>query len=307
MKSWPQPTEFAAAAHTRTRRGIAGRIGVLAAVVAGLMAGSVAAPAAAQDSAPLDYVVLGDSYSSGIGASPYVTVSPLYPAELQPCFQSSPGYDDVLDAQDDVQLTANAACAGWTAAMVPLQVQVASAAGVLNAGTDLVTITAGGNDVGFMNLLGACIFQALSDCKAAVKGAEAVAKTQVLPALMEAYAAIRAQAPNAKIVALGYPHLFSPEFGDSAVITAEAAEYFNKGTDTLNKVIRQAARNSAGTVYVNVTDEFAGHGVASADSWFIFDPANPLDGMNFHPNATGYALGYAEAVINEAGVPALSN
>lgn len=105
----------------------------------------------------------------------------------------------MLDAQDGVQLTANAACAGWTAAAVPVQVQVASAAGVLNAGTDLVTITAGGNDVGFINLLQACMLQALKDCKSAVKAGEAVAKTQVLPALMQAYAAIRAQAPNAKI------------------------------------------------------------------------------------------------------------
>ncbi|HEU4668076.1 MAG TPA: SGNH/GDSL hydrolase family protein [Arthrobacter sp.] len=295
-----------AAIHTRTLRGLAGRIGLLAAVVAGLVAGSLAAPAAAQESGPLDYVVLGDSYSSGIGASPYVSVSPLYPAQLQPCYQSSPGYADVLDAQDDVLLTANAACAGWTAATVPLQVQVASAAGVLNAGTDLVTITAGGNDVGFLNLLEACMFQALKDCKAAVKGAEAVAKAQVLPALMDAYAAIRAQAPNAKIVALGYPHLFSPEFGDNDVITADAAEIFNKGTDTLNKVIREAAINSAGTVYVNVTDEFAGHGIGLPDSWFYFEPAD-VSGMNFHPNATGYAMGYAEAISNEAKIPALSD
>jgi hypothetical protein len=29
--------------------------------------------------------------------------------------------------------------------------------------------------------------------------------------------------------------------------------------------------------------------------------------MNFHPNATGYAQGYAEAIINEARIPVLSN
>jgi lysophospholipase L1-like esterase len=304
--SAPRKTGSIAPARLQVRKGIGGRIALLTAVVAGLLAGSAAAPATAQDSGPLDYVALGDSYTSGIGASPQVSLSPIYPAQLQPCFQASPGYADVLDVQDDVQLTANAACAGWTAAMVPLQVQVASAAGVLDAETDLVTVTAGGNDVEFINLLEVCMLQTLTDCKAAVKGAEAVAKTQVLPALMEAYTAIRAQAPNAKIVALGYPHLFSPEFGDNAVITAEAAEYFNKGTDTLNRVIREATRNSAGTVYVNVTDEFAGHGVGSPDSWFYFNPAD-TSGMNFHPNATGYAQGYAEAIINEARIPVLSN
>ncbi|MDT0196973.1 MULTISPECIES: SGNH/GDSL hydrolase family protein [unclassified Arthrobacter] len=290
----------------RSCRGIAGRLGLLAAVVTGLVAGSVAAPAAAQAPAPLDYVALGDSYTSGIGASPNVTISPLYPAGLQPCYQASPGYADVLDAQDDVQLTANAACAGWTAAMVPMQVHVASAAGVLNAETDLVTITAGGNDVGFGNLLGACMRYPLDICAAEVKAAESVAQAVVLPALTAAYAAIRAQAPNARIVALGYPHLFSPEVGANGYITNEAAKVFNKGTDTLNKVIKEAAKKSPGTVYVSVTDEFAGHGVGLPGSWFFFDPADPFNGMNFHPNATGYALGYADAIIREAKVPALS-
>ncbi|TNB70483.1 SGNH/GDSL hydrolase family protein [Arthrobacter sp. BB-1] len=307
MKSLPRKAAFRATAQTGTLRGGARRMGLMAAVATGLVAGSVAAPATAQDSGPLDYVALGDSYSSGIGSSPHVTVSPLYPAELQPCYQASPGYADVLDAQDGVQLTANAACAGWTAAAVPYQVQVASAAGVLNAETDLVTITAGGNDVGFTNLLATCMLQALKDCKTAVRAGEAVAKTQVLPALMAAYAAIRAQAPNAKIVALGYPHLFSPEFGDTPIITADAAQIFNKGTDTLNKVIREAAANSAGTVYVNVTDEFAGHGIGLPGSWFYFDPTDPFAGMNFHPTATGYAEGYADAINREAKIPALSN
>jgi len=295
--------------HTPTRTRFARRLGALAVVVTALVAGSVAAPAAAQDSEPLDYVALGDSYTSGIGA-PNVSISPLYPVDPQnpqPCFQASPGYVDVLDARDDVLLTANAACSGWTATMVPVQVQAASAAGLLNAETDLVTITAGGNDVGLPDLLQSCLSGPVKDCRTAVKAAEAVTRTEVLPALIDAYAAIRTAAPNAEIVVLGYPHLFSPEFGDNAFITDEAAEVFNKGTDTLNKVIEKAARTSPGTVYVDVTDEFAGHGFGSADSWFVFNPANPLDGVSFHPTATGYAEGYYPAVIREAKIPALQD
>jgi hypothetical protein len=145
----------------------------------------------------------------------------------------------------------------------------------------------------------------VKDCKTAVKAAEVVARTEVLPALANAYAAIRAKAPSAKIVVLGYPRLFSPEFGDNAFITDEAAAAFNKGTDTLNKVIEKAAKKSTGTVYVDVTDEFTGHGFGSPDSWFVFNPANPLDGVSFHPTATGYAEGYYPAVIREAEIPAL--
>jgi lysophospholipase L1-like esterase len=293
--------------HTHTRKGFAGRVGALAVVVAGLVAGSVATPAAAQDSGPLDYVALGDSYTAGIGAGD-ISASLLYfdprNPNQPPCLQASPGYPDVLDARNDVKLTVNAACAGSTATMVPLQVQAASAASLLNAETDLVTITAGGNDVNFLNVLQTCLLHPVKDCKAAVKAAEATAKTEVLPALTSAYAAIRAKAPNAKIVAVGYPHLFSPEFPGSTVLADKAAEEFNKGTDTLNKIIEKAAKKSPGTVYVDVTDEFDGHGVGSPDSWFVLN-ANPLDGVSFHPTATGYAEGYYPAVIREAKVPAL--
>ncbi len=282
-------------------RNFAGRLGTLALIIVALAAGSVTAPAAAHESEPLDYVALGDSYTAGIGAGT-VVLSELY-TDIE-CYQAKPpGYVDVLDGRPDVELAANAACAGWTAAMVPLQVEVASAAG-LNADTDLVTITAGGNDVGFSGILGTCLKPSLlDDCKRAVKAGEATARTEVVAALTSAYAAIRAKAPNATIVALGYPYLFSPEFGDQTYITHEAAKVFNKGTDTLNKVIRKAARQVPGTVYVDVTDEFDGHGIGSPESWILL----PGSDASFHPNATGYAKGYYRAVVREAGIRALQH
>jgi lysophospholipase L1-like esterase len=284
-------------------RKFAGRLATLAVAATALVAGSVAAPAAAHESEPLDYVALGDSYTAGIGA-PNVSISPLYtidPADPKPCYQASPGYVNLLNERNDVQLTVNAACAGWTAAMVPLQVNVASAAG-LDAETDLVTITAGGNDVGFSGILGACLVpSSLEVCEIEVEKGEVTAKTEVFPALTNAYATIRAQAPNATIVALGYPHLFSPEFGDQPYITDEAAELFNKGTDTLNEVIEKAAKQVRGTVYVDVTDEFEGHGIGSPASWIHL----PGSDASFHPNETGYAKGYYRAVVREAGIRAL--
>lgn len=280
------------------------RLSALAVMVTAVLFGPTV-PATAHDYRPLDYVAFGDSYTAGIGA-PNVRVSPLYPAVPadKACYQASPGYVDVLDARDNIQLKANAACSGWTAAMVPLQVQVASAAGLLDAETDLVTVTAGGNDVGYADVLRACMVpSSLNDCKTAVKLGEANAREKVLPALATAYAAIRAKAPHATIVALGYPHLFSPEFGDQPYITDEAAKVFNRGTDRLNKVIRNAAKQVPGTEYVDVTDEFYGHGIGSPASWFVFD-GSPA---SFHPNETGYAKGYARAVVREAGIAAFQH
>ena len=290
--------------HPRTMH--RGQWGALAVLITGLLTGAAVTPAVAHDSESLEYVAFGDSYTSGIGA-PDVKVSPLYPAVPadKACYQASPGYVDVLGSRDGIELAANAACGGWTAAMVPAQVEVASTSGKLDAGTDLVTITAGGNDVNFGNILAACLAPSTLDtCKSTVRAAEVVARTEVQMALTTGYSAIRAKAPNATIVAVGYPHLFSPEFGDQPYITKKAARVFNDGTDTLNRVIRKAARQS-GAEYVDVTDEFNGHGLGSPHPWINFNPANPSDTANFHPNATGYEEAYALAVLREVGICAL--
>ena len=275
------------------------RIAAVAAAVIGLLAGPAAIPAAAEDDGPLDYVAFGDSYTAGIGA-PNFGFSPLYPPGQ--CAQAAPGYVDVLDQRADVQLAANAACAGWTAAMVPIQVETAYAVGPLNAGTDLVTITAGANDVNFINALLACLTDTEENCRTAVNAAESVATAVVPAVLAQAYGAIQAKAPNATIAALGYPHLFAPEFAGGALV--ENIEIFNAGTDTLNKVIRNAARSS-GAVFVDVTDDFAGHGIGSEDPWINFNPADPVFGTNFHPTAEGYEKGYAAAVVEEVEIAEL--
>lgn len=273
------------------------RWGALAVLITGLLGGSMAMPAAAHDSEPLDYVAFGDSYTAGIGAG-LPQLSDLYTREQ--CFQASPGYPDVLDDRRGVRLVANAACGGSNATTVPFQVQVASDAGKLNPRTDLVTITAGGNDVNFGGILGACR-SSLDACKAAVASAEARAETEVLASLKDAYSAIRAVGPQATIVAIGYPHLFSPEFEGELFLTDEAAEVFNDGTDTLNKVMRKAAKQVRGTVYVDVSDEFEGHGIGSPYPWIIFN-GDLSDSANFHPNATGYAKGYYRAVASEVRI-----
>lgn len=284
----------------------AGRIGAVAAAVIGLLAGPAAIPAAAYDDGPLDYVAFGDSYTAGIGAG-IPGPSPLYPidpADPQPCYQASPGYVDVLDARDDIDLAVSAACAGWTAASAPFQVAVAANAGHLNSETDLVTITAGANDVNFINALLACLTDTEEKCRTAVNAAEAVATTVVPGVLATAYAAIEAEAENATIAALGYPYLFAPEFAGGTLV--ENIEIFNAGTDTLNKVIRDAAKSS-GAVYVDVTDDFEGHGIGSPDPWINFNPSDPTFGSNYHPTATGYALGYAAAVVAEVEIDELSH
>lgn len=286
------------------RTGLTKRLGALTVLVAGLVAGSVAAPAAAHNDT-IDLVVLGDSYSAGLGAG---TPGPSTVINDPRCVVTSSGYAEALDERRAVELTTNAACSGaWAGAGpaepvhedvpdVPQQIDAALEGRYLGAGTDLVTVTAGGNDVRFARIIGACMTQDLSTCKAVVKQAEDVARIQVASALANDYGLINKAAPDATIVALGYPHLFSTEGATASPLSAEAAEVFNDGVDTLNSIIEETAEKSESVVYVDVTKRFRNHGIGSSEPWINFDPTNLQDHNNFHPNEKGYEKGYAKVL-----------
>ncbi|MFJ6279889.1 SGNH/GDSL hydrolase family protein [Arthrobacter subterraneus] len=264
------------------------RIAACALMTAGLVvpaSASVAAP-----SAPLDYVAVGDSYAAGFGAGSYVNA----------CGQSPLGLPGLLDARKQIQLTFSAACSGARAADipggvpdVPEQVGGLAATGVLGPQTDLVTITAGGNDVDFGRIVGACATQTIEVCRQAVDLAVFQARTTVAADLDALYAQLAGAAPNAQIIVSGYPHLFSPEFGNAPLLSLEAQELFNAGTDALNDVIEDRAE-AAGFDFVGVTKRFDKHGIGSPEPWITFTGFTAIDDL--HPTAKGYQSGYLPEV-----------
>ena len=92
-----------------------------------------------------------------------------------------------------------------------------------------------------------------------------------------------AAAPDAHVVVVGYPRLFSPEHGPYLGASAAEQVALNEGADLLNAVIAEAAAEH-GFQFVDVTKRFEGHGVNSPDTWLL----GPLDPGAFHPNAAGY-------------------
>ena len=126
--------------------------GLVAMVIA--LAGfvTVGAPTvAAGPTGTLQYVALGDSYAAGIGAPPYRSVS----LGDKICVQSiNMGYPGLLDLEKDItlQVNGNATCPGATTTDVAAL--VASPLNPLDEDTRLVTLTVGGNDLGFGDLAG---------------------------------------------------------------------------------------------------------------------------------------------------------
>jgi lysophospholipase L1-like esterase len=259
------------------------RIAVSTLLASGLMTGSAVLPAYAGDRESLDYVALGDSYAAGVGAGSY----------LNGCAQSLLGYPSLLDERKQIELVVNATCGGDTVAHVAAELTS------LNSGTDLVTLTVGGNDVLYQQVIAAC-GQGTTACQQAVSAAVAGAQNFLAPQLASLYGTINTLAPNATVVVTGYPHLFSPEFGTTIaipgtplVLTPTEQQILNDGTDALNAVI-QAQAEAAGFTYVDVVQRFDKHGLGSPQPWIQpFTDAGAL-----HPNAKGYKNGYLHEIRN---------
>jgi hypothetical protein len=137
----------------------------------------------------------------------------------------------LLDSEKRIHLQVNASCAGATISTVA-DTQLS----VLTPGVELVTLTVGGNDLGFRGLAGACLTGTQEDCLKAIATAEAK-----LPGLYsdltDLYGDVADAAPKALIVVTGYPYLFEILPGDP---TAYIKEQINKAITLLNSTIQQA-------------------------------------------------------------------
>lgn len=268
--------------------------------------GFTAAPA---DAAPLsrtEYVALGDSYTAGTGAG-----SAKRPPGLD-CWQSHPGYVDLLRRSGELKLVANAACHGAVLSeasptydqviytpTVREQIEFLVGRGALSPDTELVSITAGANDLGFAFVVGVCAFSGEQACQAAVAQATSPQALEFLTAsLVSTYDALQAAAPNAEVIVLGYPLLFDPDSPFDPIPEANQ-RFINQATLNVNETLRVAAA-LAGVHYVDVVDEFAGHEVNSADPWLQLDPNNLTADYNFHPTPAGHAA-YAAALLEAVG------
>jgi lysophospholipase L1-like esterase len=255
--------------------------------------GAAAVPAQAVDKTK--YVALGDSYAAGQGAGPY----------LDDCYRSDNTYSELADEAKAIKLVRNEACSGRTTQEV-VDTQLKR----LNKSTELVTITAGGNNLGFGTIVTAC-GTAISDpsaapaCdKASADAAALIGSGQLAGDVGAMIRAVKAAAPNAKIVVTGYPYLYDPVPLNPADPLSLFIYRATQLADGLNGSIAAAAAVS-GAEYVDVRAAFAGHGINSAtdDPWINLDLTNLASPDNFHPNAEGYEA-YFKALSEEGAYSA---
>jgi lysophospholipase L1-like esterase len=254
------------------------------AAAAAISALSVAAPAAAQTSS-VHYVALGDSYASGVGAGD----------ESGSCDQSPNAFSSLwTDANDPASYSFEACDGATTSGMISSQLSA------LSASTTLVSITIGGNDVGFVPTMVTCVVLPTSFCVKAVHASEAEISADLPGELDKVLSAISAHAPDARVVVLDYPHLYDlPKSASCAGLSTTDRTDLNQAADQLDAQI-QAAASRHGDVFADVRGRFAGHEICDSPRWL-----NAVDwtdlGVSYHPTAAGQAGGYYQAFSASAG------
>lgn len=232
----------------------------------------------------VDYAALGDSYSSGVGTGTVTN-------DGSGCDRSPDAYGPLWTTAHSVAHFDFAACTGATTSDV-----VTHQLGGLTGSTTLVSITIGGNDVGFAGVLKSCLLGSDATCQSAVANAENTARTALPRKLATTYSAIRSHAPNARVDVLGYPHLFERTCATSTTMDSAKRGYLNDGADQLDAVVAAAVTGAgAGFAYSDARPHFAGHGICADRPW-INDASLLNQGNSYHPNKSGYRSGYLPAL-----------
>ena len=228
------------------------------------------------------YVALGDSFSSGTGTRSYLR-------DGTSCQRSVYAYPSLVASSRALSLNLRACSGATTADVANLQL------GALTSATAYVSITVGGNDAGFTDVLTACALPAWAgNCNGAIDRAQHIINNRLPGRLRTVYASIRSRAPQARVVVAGYPRIFNGE--DCNALTwfspTEQAR-LNASADQLNSRI-SAAASAAGFAFTNPTTAFAGHAVCDDQEW-LNGLSNPA-GESYHPNRLGHSSGYSPLV-----------
>lgn len=261
------------------------RVLISAAAALTLTAAAIAATSGAAQAATGGYAALGDSYSSGNGAGSYISDS-------GSCERSNNSYAELWAKAHSPSSFSFTACSGATTTSVK-----SDQLGGLNSSTSLVSITVGGNDVGFSSVMTTCVTGSDSSCQSAVNTAESKMDSTLPGALDSVYTAIRDKAPNAHVVVLDYPHLYDTSVSPCVGLSDAKHKALNAGADKLDETISTAAK-AHGFTFSDVRDEFNGHELCTGDGW-LNSVTYPL-GNSYHPTAKGHANGYLPAFTGSA-------
>lgn len=232
------------------------------------------------------YVALGDSFSSGEANSPYEATTDT--TGVDQCHRSLDYAYPQLLARDSSLTLGDMAFVACSGATTDTLLNGGSGKGVwgegsqlnaLSSSTQVITLTIGGNDMGFKSVMDSCIRKlgtlggwgckndpflpnALTDRLSALSGTASTTQyepedNREIHSIGEILSEVAAAAPSARVLIAGYPHLFgsniatfdanqaapggaSCSVGVGTNISYEDAQWLNGWTDSLDAVIGNA-------------------------------------------------------------------
>ncbi|MFJ3788283.1 SGNH/GDSL hydrolase family protein [Kitasatospora sp. NPDC090091] len=267
------------------------------------------------------YVALGDSYTSGLKIAPQV-------GEPGGCARSAVNYPSLVAKA--LGLAAgqfkDVSCSGARTGDLTGSQETDGGANppqleALTPATRLVTVGIGGNDAGFMEVVGACARENLVD---AVKGLVGADRTEA--PCRDHYASaggaadqvqrkvdaagerlggiltdIRQRSPQARVYVVGYPTLLPADPASCLPVLGRAVAPGDLGflvekEQQLNAMLKRRAE-AAGAVFVDAAAPSAGHDMCAGEAARWVEPPFPAPGLAaIHPNAKGQE-GVAAAVL----------
>lgn len=311
------PIPAAPPVHGSTAEQVGGSAQALGTTVAGQVSGTGLGPSVhtSGGSGPGHYVALGDSYAAVGRISPGA-----WGAGPVACVRTDDAYPTTVARDLGVGTFVNASCGGavtedfWEPNEgAPPQLDA------LNAGTDLVSMTIGGNDVGFGAVILACAARPLADDSgllpvadlaateisegfdasagcADVIDRQAAAALETLDADLDpVYDEIARRSPDADVITVGYLSAIpdeetiraSPACAPLLAASETERDKMRFFQDEINRVVREAAERNGATVVI--PDE-PGHSMCApaADRWVdltgVETGAAPV-----HPTTSGHA------------------
>ena len=257
------------------------------------------------------YVALGDSYAAG-------PLIPLQTGQPAGCLRSNQNYPSVLASSAGADVV-DVSCSGATTDDFsdPQPVQPTPNApqyDALDGSEKLVTLTIGGNDIGFADIIQKCVAVSATNLAGAAcrdsfsSGGEDELTGRIdgtASKIADALDEIRDRSPEARIAVVGYPTIL-PDTGPGCFpivpFSAGDVAYLRDVEEKLNAILAGEARD-AGVDFVDTYTPTIGHDVCQlpprkwVEGLVPTSPAAPV-----HPNAQGERA-MAAALGEVLGVP----
>ena len=173
---------------------------------------------------------------------------------------------------------------------------------------DYVTVSIGGNDIGFTSIMSAAVQGTEEELAAIFKNLEDEfdnsSKDAIRNKIKNSYKAIaEAAGDQAQIIVVGYPYLMNPEGFTVLFYKVDAAKValVNNGVDWLNSkleaLVNECSSEGMKICFVPVAEEFKGHEAYTEDAYINsviagaqaqdLDQKGLISSYSLHPNAKG--------------------